>query len=213
RSNPMPWLAGGSVAVLAVLIFLLYLESRPPENTPAGRPLKVYCAAALKPVLEAIAADYQRETGQGVEIEFGDSGKMLGQATVHPDGDLFLPADDSYVRLAEQKGIVAQTIPLCRMRAVILARPNLPYLIATFYDLLQPGLKVGIANPDRAAIGTVVREHLKKLGKWDAFAAKVDVQHSNVTEAANAVQIGSRQATIVWDVVALNYPDLVVVKV
>ncbi len=209
----MPWLAGGSVAVLAVLVFLLYLESRPPADAPFGRPLRVYCAAALKPVMEAIAVDYQRETGQSVEIEFGDSGKMLGQVTIRPDGDLFLPADDSYVRLAEEKGLVAQAIPLCRMRAVILSRPGNPYRVETIDDLLKPGLRVGIANPDRAAIGKVVRDHLAKLGRWDALAARLTAQHLNVTDAANAVQLGSTDATIVWDSVALNYPDLAVVKV
>ena len=35
----------------------------------------------------------------------------------------------------------------------------------------------------------------------------------NVTEAANAVHLGSRDATIVWDVVAANYPDLVAIRV
>jgi molybdate transport system substrate-binding protein len=208
----MPWLAGGSVAVLTVLVYLLYLESRPRADTPHGRPLKVYCAAALKPALESIAADYLHETGRRVEIAFGDSGKMLGQVTVRPDGDLFLPADDSYVRLAEEKGLVARTIPLCRMRPVILTRPGNPYPVVTFDDLLRPGLRVGLANPDRAAIGKVVRDHLTKQGRWDALAARLTTQHLNVTDAANAVQLGGTDATIVWDSVAANYPDLKIVR-
>jgi len=213
RSNPMPWLAGGSVAALAVLVYLLYLETRPPAGTSPERPLKVYCAAALKPVMEAVSEEYLRETGWRVEFEFGDSGKMLGQVTVRPDGDLFLPADDSYVRLAREKGLVADTIPLCRMRAVILTRPGNPYRVAVFDDLLKPGLRVGIANPDRAAIGKVVRDHLASHGRWKELDARLTAQHANVTESANAVQLGSTDAAIVWDAVAANYPDLVVVKV
>ena len=209
----MPWLATGSVAVLAILVFLLYLETRPPVNVSRGRPLKLYCAAALKPVMDAIAADYQRETGQPVEIEFGDSGKMLGQITIRPDGDLFLPADDSYVRFAEQKDLVAEVIPLCRMQPVILTRPGNPYRVVTFEDLLKPVLRVGIANPDRAAIGRVVRDHLRQQGRWDRLESHLTAQHLNVTDAANAVQLGSTDATIVWDVVAVNYPDLAVVRV
>jgi len=213
RSNPMPWLAGGSVAALALLVYLLYLESRPQADNAIGRPLKVYCAAALKPAMESIAADYRRETGRGVEVEFGDSGKMLGQVTVRADADLFLPADDTYVRLAADKGLVAETVSLCRMRPVILTRPGNPYRVAAFDDLLKPGLRVGIANPDRAAIGKVVRDHLAKQGRWDALAVRLTTQHLNVTDAANAVQLGSTDATIVWDAVAANYPDLAVVRV
>jgi len=212
HTNSMPWLAAGSLAALAILVGLLYWEARAPESTPAVRSIKVYCAAALRPAMSAIAADYTRETGEQVECEFGDSGKMLGQVTIRHDGDLFLPADDSYVRLAEAKGLVARTIPLCRMRAVVLTRPGNPRHIAVFDNLLQPGLKLGIANPDRAAIGKVVRDHLARQGKWDALAAWIDVQHLNVTDAANAVQIGSRDATFVWDAVAVNYPELAVVR-
>jgi molybdate transport system substrate-binding protein len=209
RSNPMLWLAGGSIVALAVLISLLYWESRP--ATVANRALvRVYCAAALRPIMEAIGAVYTRETGERVELEYGDSGRLLGQVTIREDGDLFLPADDSYIQRAREKGLIAWTIPLCRMQAVVLSRPGIG--IASMADLLKPELRLGLANPDRAAIGKVARDHLMSQGKWEALAARIDVQHFNVADAANAVQLGSRDATIVWDVVALNYPDLVTVR-
>jgi molybdate transport system substrate-binding protein len=211
QPKAMQWLAGGSIVALAVLVALLYLEAYPLLPSHKLRPVKIYCAAALRPAMQAIAADYTRETGVPIECEFGDSGKMLGQASLRRDGDFFLPADDSYVRIAESQGLVARTIPLCRMHAVVLARPGNPRGIATLGDLLKPGLRLGIANPDRAAIGKVVRDYLAREGKWDTLAARIDVQHGNVSEAANAVQIGSRDATFVWDAVAVNYPDLSVI--
>ena len=213
RSNPMPWLAVGSLVVLAILSILLYLESRTPRAEVSARTVRVYCAAALRPAMLKIAARFTEESGERVEFEFGDSGKMLGQVTIRPDGDLFLPADDSYVRLAEEKGLVARTVPLCRMHAVVLTRPGNPYRVAILDDLLKPGVKVGIANPDRAAIGKVVRDHLTSRGRWAALAAKIDVEHLNVTDAANAVQLGARDATFVWDAVAANYPELATVRV
>jgi molybdate transport system substrate-binding protein len=208
----MPWLAGGSLVVLAILIVLLYLESNSVAVTTTAPPVKVYCAAALRPVMQAIAADYERETGARVILEFGDSGKMLGQVTIRPDGDVFLPADDSYVRLAESKGLVARTIPVCRMQVLVLRNGNNPLPIASLDDMIRPGLKLGIANPNRAAIGKVVRDHLAALGKWDALSKRIDVQHLNVTDAANAVALGNRDATFVWDAVAANYPELTTVR-
>jgi len=208
RPRSLLALAIGSLAALAGLVYLLYTEAR-----PTGRAVKVYCAAALKPVMQQIAAEYEAETGRHVDFDFGDSGSMLGNAGLRRDGDLFLPADDSYVRLAEQQGLVAEAIPLCRMRAVILTRPGNPHGIKTFDDLLKPGLKVGIANPDRAAIGKVARDTLAAQGKWSPLAARLYVQHANVTDSANAVQLGSAAAAIVWDVVAVNYPELAVVSV
>jgi molybdate transport system substrate-binding protein len=213
RSNPILWLAAGSIAMLAGLLFLLYETSKPNANAGTDRAIRVYCAAALKPVMQHIAVDFEKETGQHADFEFGDSGHMLGSVTARLDGDLFLPADSSFISLAAERGLVTEMFPLCRMRAVILTRPGNPNHMAKFDDLLKPGLKVGIANPDKAAIGKVVREHLAKIGKWDTLASKLEVQHATVTDSANAVQLGSVDAAIVWDSVAFNYQDLVAVRV
>jgi len=209
----MPCLALGSLAALVVLVGLLYLEARSSNHSGTTPPIKIYCAAALRAVMERIATDYTSDTGIPVECEFGDSGKMLGQVTIRTDGDFFLPADDSYIQLAANQGLVARRIPLCRMQAVVLTRPGNPFHIARLADLLQPDLRLGIANPDRAAIGKVVRDLLTRRGKWAALADRIDAQHANVTDAANAVLLDSRDATFVWDAVAVNYPALAAIKV
>jgi molybdenum ABC transporter molybdate-binding protein len=194
-----------SVALLCGLAFLLFKQSEPPATD--AKPLIVYCAAALKPAMQAVAAEYDRP----VEFRFGNSEQILAQATLTHEGDLFLPADDSYVRAAETKGLISESTPLARMRAVVLVQYGNPRHIAKFDDLLKKDLRFGQANPDGAAIGKVTRDHLRSLGKWDALAANTLVQHTTVTDAANAVKLGSNDAGIVWDAVAANYPSLAVV--
>jgi molybdenum ABC transporter molybdate-binding protein len=206
RSLRLP--AIGSLVALVVLGVGLFLVTRSGKQ----KAIVVYCAAALKPAAEAAARDFEQETGQPVEFRLGNSETMLQNAALSRDGDLFLPADDSYVRLAESRGLVAETMRLARMRAVVLTRPGNPRGIVAFDDLLQPSLKLGQANPDAAAIGKVTRDHLKALGRWDALAANTTVYHTTVTEAANAVQLGGNDAAIVWNAVAANYPELVTVR-
>lgn len=201
--RPLLSIAVGWLAALAVLGYLLLRDGSD------QRPVTVFCAAALRPALEATAAEYQRETGRRVEFAFGNSGEMLGRATAA--GDLFLPADEGFVRLAEGKGIVAETVPLARMRAVVLTRPGNPRGICRFDDLLAEGLKLGQANPDAAAIGTVTRDRLRALGRWDALAAHTTVFHATVAEAAGHVGVGT-DAAVVWDVVAAQHPNLAVVR-
>lgn len=201
----------GSLLLLAGLAFLLYREVQPQSESPAT-PLVVYCAAALKPAMQAVAAEYERETGVPVEFRFGNSEHVLSSAAFSREGELFLPADDSYVRLAEGRGLVEESFPLARMRAVALTRPGNPRGIVKFEDLLKSDLKLGQANPDAAAIGKVTRDHLQKSGHWKALAGNTLVYHTTVTDAANAVLAGSNDAAIVWDAVAANYPTLAVVK-
>jgi molybdate transport system substrate-binding protein len=199
-------LALGSALVLAALGFALFRESEP---VSAEKPLIVYCAAALKPAMQATAAKYDRP----VEFRFGNSEQILAQASIGNDGDLFLPADDSFVRTAQASGVAVEVFPLAKMRAVVLVPPGNPRHIATLDDLLKKDLRFGQANPDAAAIGRVTRDHLLKSGRWNALHANTLVYHTTVTDAANAVKLGSNDAAIVWDAVATNYPSLTVVKV
>ncbi|MBX9582667.1 MAG: substrate-binding domain-containing protein [Gemmataceae bacterium] len=212
RPDPVLAVAAGSLVVLAVCVALLYRESAPTSGRSADRPLVVYCAAALRPAMQTTAAEYEQQTGMPVLFRFGNSGEVLANAALHRDGDLFLPADDSFVRLAEDRGLGAEAFPLARMRAVVVTRPGNPRGLARFADLLDPGLKFGQANPDAAAIGKVTRDHLRTLGRWDALRENTKVQHATVTDALNAVQLGATDAAVVWDVVAASDPSLAVVR-
>ncbi|MFO0804170.1 MAG: molybdate ABC transporter substrate-binding protein [Gemmataceae bacterium] len=199
------WLSLGSALALGVLAWFLFRE---PSVKQPVKPLVVYCAAALKPAMQSVAAVYDRP----IEFRFGNSEQILAQASIGGDGDLFLPADDSYVRTAQASGVATESFPLAKMRVVVLARPGNPRRIAKLEDLLQKGLKLGQANPDAAAIGRVTRAHLQKSGRWQELHANTLVFHTTVTDAANAVKLGSNDAAIVWDAVAANDPSLAVVK-
>ena len=119
-------------------------------------------------------------------------------------GDIFLPADDSFVRQAQSRGLTAETIPFADMRAVVLTAPGNPRRLAVWADLLREGVKVAVPNP-AAAVGKLARERLAKAGRWDALRAHA-IDTGTVTEAANAAKVGGVDAAVVWDAVATHYP-------
>ena len=100
---------GGSVLLLAGLIGALYW-TRDTGPAHSSEPLIVYCAEALRVPMEAIAKEYEADYKQKVEVRFGPSQTILANLELTRKGDLFLPADDSYIQLAkeimshEQKG-------------------------------------------------------------------------------------------------------------
>src|SRR5262249_43018354 len=97
------WLPfAGSALVLGVLVGLLYCDSLPPGQGPSAEPLIVQCAAAVRVPMEAIKHDYEQETSQRIELRFGASETILTSLKLTRQGDLFLPADDSYVEQAKQ---------------------------------------------------------------------------------------------------------------
>ena len=200
-------MALASLAAFALLAAGLVRHARPAAGGTGERPLIVYVAAALRPPLEVVAGDYLAQTGRRVELRFGASEEILTRAALadpSEPADLFLPADDSYVRSAERRGLVAQSFPLATMRVVLLLAPGNPRGIAAWPDLALPGVRVAVPG-GAAAVGKLARDHLTAAGRWRSVEGNV-VDTGTVTEAANAAKVGSVDAAVVWDAVAARYP-------
>jgi molybdenum ABC transporter molybdate-binding protein len=205
RLNPAWAAVAGSLGLLGLLVGLLLWGTSGPGT------LLVHCAASIRLPLEAIAADYERDTGQRIEVQPGGSETLLAGIERSGRGDLFLPADESYIQAAQAKGLLADVFPLARERAVVLVRAGYPGRIAAWSDLVADGVRLAQANPDAAAVGKLCRDHLGPSGKWAELERRRPVSTGTVVEVANAVKLGSVDAGIVWDVVAAQYPGLTVV--
>ncbi len=196
-------LAAGSLLALAGLIAGLWWREHQSQSSTQDRPLVVYAAPTSRLPLEAIAADYERETGRRIELRFGASEDILTKVRFPAPGapaDLFIPADDSYVRQARDLGLIAESVPVARVRGVLLLAKDNPKGITAWADLLRPGVTVAVPNPG-AAVGKLAREHLTRTGQWATLAPRA-VDTGTVTEAANATKAGSADAAVVWDAVA-----------
>jgi molybdenum ABC transporter molybdate-binding protein len=202
--------AFGSLAMMAVLAVLLFGLARNPQgNTVVNRkPLLLFCAAGLKPPVEALARRYERAYGIPVQIQYGGSGTLMSNIRVSHLGDLFLAADESYIKSARELGLVAETIPLAHQRPVIVVRKGNAKHIHTLEDLRLSGTRFALANPDAASIGRTVRALLRQTGQWTDFERSAAVFKPTVNEVANDVKLGSVDAGIVWDATAEQYPEL-----
>src|SRR4051794_18444080 len=109
-------IAAGSLVVLAALVGLLALD---PASwfvaRPSGDRLVVFCAAGLKAPVSRIAREYEEKFGVEVRLQYGGSNTLLSSMQVSPLADVYIPADDSYVALARDKGLVAEALPMASM--------------------------------------------------------------------------------------------------
>jgi len=204
----LPWLAlVASVGLLAAVALLWKVN--PPESAPGEDPAKsdavvvVHVAAALRVPVEKAAAEFEKIYSIKIELRFGPSEKLLSDLKLSKKGDLFLPADDSYVGLTSAAGLTEQRFDLARMTAVAIFRKDFPKVAEdiSWNDFLKPGAKIGLANPDITAIGKLTRDHLSKSERWAQIEKLQPVMLGSVTETLNAVQLGSVDAAIVWDAV------------
>jgi molybdenum ABC transporter molybdate-binding protein len=205
----------GSLAAIAGLVALLLWQTHAsrPDAVPGQRPLLLFCAAGLKLPVEAVAREYEQTFGVQMQLQYGGSGTLLSNLRIADAGDLFLAADESYVRSARALGLLAETIPLARQRPVIAVTRGNPKNIRTLDDLRRTDVRVAMANPEAASIGRTVRELLQQAGQWAALEKRVTVFKPTVNDVANDVKIGSVDAGIVWDATARQFPELELVAV
>jgi molybdenum ABC transporter molybdate-binding protein len=197
-----------SLLLAAILIALLcWRPGERPRGTPQGA-LVVYCAAGLKPPVEALVQAYEEESGAQVQLQYGGSGTLLSNLRVARRGDLFIAADQSYLALGRSNQVVTEILPIGTMRAVAVVRRGNPKHIASLADLVREDVRIALANPDAAAIGKLTRELLERSGEWTRLERHARVFKPTVNEIANDVKLGAVDAGIVWDATVNLYPDL-----
>lgn len=202
----------GSILVLVGLVALLR-EPQARSTADADTPLHLLCAASNRAVVDAIVRDYEQECGVRVEVQYGPSQTLLSSAEVSRVGDLFLPADDSYLVMAAGKDLVDEIIPLARMQTVIAVPKDNPKGIKSFADLLRDDVQVVQANTEAAAIGKLTRDVLTEAGLWDQLHERTTAYRTTVNDVANDVKVGAADAGIVFDAVLATYPELTAVEI
>lgn len=205
-----------SLFVLAGLVALL-MRSSPSQapSTPSGQtpnePLVIYCAASNKSVLEAIRSDYERDCKTPVQVQYGPSQTLLASLEVSGAGDLYLPADDSYLAMARERKLLAgesSVFPLAKMQAVVAVAKGNPKQITRLDDLSADNVRLAQASVEASAIGKMTHATLTASGQWEKLHARTTVYKTTVNEVANDVKVGAVDAGIVFDAVLHDYETL-----
>ncbi len=201
----------GSLTLLVGLFFVMARKDEPPTSS-GQTTLMIYCAASNRAVMEDIRKAYEEETGRQVQVQYGPSQTLLSSLEVSRNGDLFLPADDSFIKVAQDKELIAEVLPIATMHAVVVVPQGNPKHITSFEDLLRDDVRFVQANPDSAAVGKLTRELLREAGLWDELHAATEGYRTTLTDVANDLLVGAADAGIVYDAVLSTYPDLAAVE-
>lgn len=197
-----------ALAAVASLWFVRGSVSGPTPTIVLQQPLVVFCAASNQAVFEAVRKDYEAAYHVPIQVQYGASQTLLAGLEVSKSGDLYLPADDSYLKIAADRKLTAEQFPLAQMYAVVAVAKGNPKKIAKWSDLLREDVRLVQASPDGAAIGKLTRDALKLSNLWSALEARTVAFKTTVNETANDVKVGAADAGIVYDAVLTTYPTL-----
>ena len=209
RLNFQIFLVASLLASIALVGLLVMGNPKRKASKQIVRTIQLLAAAGLREPIQEIASRYEAEYGVKVDIQFGGSNSLLSLIKVDrlSTPDLLLVADESYTQQAVESNLAKEVLSIAVQRPCIIVQKNSTIQISSLDDLMVPGRRLSIGNPDQAAIGKVVRQALQKTptadgsNQWKRLESQV-LQHGvykpTVNEVANDVRIGAVDAGIVW---------------
>ncbi|WP_218933529.1 molybdate ABC transporter substrate-binding protein [Rubripirellula lacrimiformis] len=203
----------GSLALAVFCLVLLAFDSHPtmesdPSDATGRGSLHVYCASSNRPVMDAVLAEYRHRNGTEVTVQYGASQTLISTIAIVADGDLYLPADESYLAKDESKDLIAKSFPLATTRAIAVVRRGNPKQIHSLSDLERKDVVLVQANPETAAVGHVTRLALRGSNHWIPLERSTKAFRTSVTEVANDVRLGTADAGIIFEAMLTTYPEL-----
>jgi len=190
---------------LVVLLLALVAFAVPPAPASAAEKLLVFAGAASKPPTEEAAALYEKKTGVKVELVFGGSGYVLAQMKLAKQGDIYFPGSSDYMEQAKRDGEVlpdTEKVVVYLVPAINVQKGN-PHQIRALRDLMRPGLKVAIANPEGVCVGAYAVEIIERsfsLEEKAAFRKNLINYTESCEKTATAISLKMADAVIGWSV-------------
>lgn len=200
----------GLLGVLGVCLSILLADGSDDVDE-----LELYCAAGLQKPVEEVAREYEEEYGVKVKLNFGGSGQLLAKLEV-AGGDLYLPADVSYIEMAKEKGLVGgegeDSFQVSNLTAGVIVAKGNPKNINSLSDMARDDVRVVIAERS-AAVGKFTHEVLDNAGLLEAIEGGKVSKTGTVNEVAMQVELGAADAGIVWDALVPQFRQCEFVRV
>lgn len=177
------------------------------SGAPDAR-LHLYCGAGIRPFAEPVIEAFQEKNpGIRVEASYAGSGCLLSQLTFAKRGDLYMPGEDFYLDQARKRDFIAYEELIGYFEPVILVAEGNPKSVETLEDLTRKDVKIGLCEPEIAAVGVAARDLLQEAGLYESVLRKDPAHAGNVPELGNWVQLGTLDAAIVWNVTAAQIQE------
>jgi molybdate transport system substrate-binding protein len=194
KSSEFP--RGGFLLILIGAITLCGCGRRAEQE-----PLLCYVGGTMRPAMERLAADYEKETGQKVLIDYAGSGELFIKIDQTRTGDLFVK-HDPYQAAVMKKGLATRGWTVASLRPVIVVPRGNPRNVRGFRDLAKPDMRLVFSHPVYSTAGWIISAVAQKGEMTAALQSNIVSRTRGGGEAANAVTLGTADAAICWDAVA-----------
>lgn len=186
---------------------LHHFETLAEADVWSERPeLLVHAGAMLRPAVQDTLRQFAEREGVEVKPVYGGCGILVATMEKGARPDLYLACDTPF--LDKVKDLFEPAHDLSRNDAVIIVRKGLPRKIAGLADLTGEGITVGLADPEKSALGGLSERLLRRAGLYDKLRASGNVEAQAASGDFLVAQVVARalDAAVVYRSNALASP-------
>jgi molybdate transport system substrate-binding protein len=159
-----------------------------------GADLIVAAASDLGPLTSNLAQAFERVSHSKIKFTLASSGSLAQQIQNGAPFDVFLSADERWVKQLVSSGNLESNTTLYAFGRIALWSKD--GRVQSMTDLKDPAVKhLAIANPDHAPYGIAARKALETQGLWREIQPKI-VYGENVRQAMQFAESGNADAVI-----------------
>jgi molybdate transport system substrate-binding protein len=152
-----------------------HFETLPDADVWAERPeLLVHAGAMLRPAVADTLQRFAQREGVEVKPVYGGCGLLVAGMANGARPDVYLACDTAF--LEKVQDLFEPARDLSRNDAVIIVRKGLPRKVTGLADLAGAGLTVGLADPEKSALGGLSERLLRRAGLYDKLKASGNVE-------------------------------------
>jgi len=172
----------------------------PPSRDPFDpRPRIVLMGGAmLHAAVEETIAEFARREGVRIDRIYNGCGLLVAQMRAGRVPDAYLSCDVSFLDMVDEHFEPGRVLSANRM--VLLVPLGNPRGIVALEDLLQEGLRVGLAHPEKSALGALSRARLEAAGLAARLDASGNVKVTSPTGdfLVNQLRTGALDVALVY---------------
>jgi molybdate transport system substrate-binding protein len=166
----------------------------------AATELHVSAAASLTDATKEIGANFEKQSGIQIRLNFGASSLLERQIEEGAPADVFFSADEAKMDQLQKSGLIdpASRRDLLGNSLVVVAGADSSLIIHSATDLRRPEFrKIALADPQSVPAGIYARKFLEGAHLFEELRSKI-VPTENVRAALAAVEAGDADAAFVY---------------
>lgn len=170
--------------------------------------LTLMIGAMLRPGVEPVLKQFEKREGVQITAIYNGCGILVAQMKSGQMPDAYFACDQSFLDQVVEDFLPSVTLTENDM--VILVAKGNPHQVQRLDDLVKPGLRVGLADPQKSALGWLAHRLLQRQGLAEKLQASQNLKVESATGdyLVNQLLTAALDAVIVYRSNAQNNPDV-----